>query len=693
VGAGAIALLMVLGVTDCGGGTAVSTTRHPASRVELVTFVAPVTCTVDGKVVFTPPLTTQGSSGSAAVMTANLTKCDHDRFGEAVLRRGVLSVSIPHVDNCASLVSVPALSGGSIRWAPTSRIAASGGVSLVGFSGSFLSKSDGSYLHLSSYGGSVESGSFANAGGTSLTITSTRRVSTLLSACAHGLISAAFEGTISLTLPPAPTTPVPPAPAGAPAVLWSKMTNGLPIYPETVACPSTTLCVFAGEPSGPGATTLAVAASPGPFTPGSRIAGRLIDIPQPDDSGAGSYSGPHLSCPSVTLCVLLTPGALYATTSPLTGPWVPELTVSSPDRLNGISCPDVDFCAVVLAHVPDAIAPNSGNAISDVLISTQPLGGAATWSRTEITSESDDVGLSTIACPSPQLCVVGGGYGEVGSWIETSSDPMGGSSAWSGGAIDQSVAASGPGQYALIDLGCPTSGFCVGFLVDQQVKVSDDPAGGFQTWRSVPGRYQDDGVAWCTAQRGCAVSDAATFPSTTAVSGRVVGDSPLVESCVSLTFCVSIDQSETPSTIEVGRVTTATAPWPPPIVPIARPTAAGRFGTRPPKITVGSGYPPTGLEESDLIKGKGPAVKVGDTVTVQYVEVGYSTPGTVNQTTWGQVPETFIVGQGGLTAGEDEGVVGMRVGGRRELIIPPDLAYQGISNVTVVFVVDLLRIS
>jgi peptidylprolyl isomerase len=471
------------------------------------------------------------------------------------------------------------------------------------------------------------------------------------------------------------------------------MTNGLQLYPETVACPTTTLCVFAGDPTASGATTLAVAASTGPFTPGGRITGHLIDIPQPADPNVGSYADAHLSCPSVALCVLLTPLAVYATTSPLTGPWVPELTVSDPDRLNGISCPEVDFCAVVLSRIPGATSTNPGNATSDVLISTKPLGGATTWSRTEITQESDDIALSAIACPSPRLCIVGGGYGEDGSWIETSSDPTGGSPAWSGGAIDQSLGASGPHEYALIDLGCPTSGFCVGFLGDQQVDVSDDPAEGFQSWRMLPGRYQADGVAWCTAQRGCAVADAGTFPSATAVSGRVVGDSPLVESCVSLAFCVSIDQSQLTSTLEVGRVTTTTTPWPPPIAPITRPTAAGRFGTRPPRITVGSGYPPTVLEESDLIKGKGPTVKAGDTVTVQYVEVGYSTPRTVAQTTWGQAPETFIVGQGGVTAGEDEGVVGMRVGGRRELIIPPDLAYEGLSNVTVVFVVDLLHIS
>jgi len=695
VAASASVLLVVLGVTACGASTPLSTTGHPPAGAALVTFVAPITCAVDGNITFTPPLTTNGSSGSAAMMTADLTKCDNGRFGGATLSTGHLSASVPHVSDCATLYSVPASSGGSIRWAPTSRVAASGGVSLVGFSGSLLSKDGQSYIHLSSFGGSVESGSFANAGGTSLTITSTQDVSTLLATCAHGLANAAFEGTISLAASPVPvTTPLPTAPAGAPAVLWSAMTNGLQLSAETVACPSTTLCVFAGDPTASGATTLAVAASTGPFTPGGRITGHLIDIPQPADPNVGSYAGAHLSCPSVALCVLLTPLGVYATTSPLTGPWVPELTVAEPgDRLRGISCPDVDFCAAVLAHIPDANSTNPGNATSDVLISTQPLGGATTWSRTEITPEIDNVALSTIACPSPRLCVVGGGYGEVGSWVETSSDPTGGSSAWSGGAIDQSIGASGPAQYALIDLGCPTSGFCVGFLGDQQVEVSDDPAGGFQTWQLVPGRYEVDGVAWCTAKRECAVADAGTFPSTKAVSGRVVGDSPLVESCVSLAFCVSIDQSELTSTLEVGRVTTTTRPWPPPIAPIARPTTAGRFGTRPPTITLGSVYPPTVLEESDLIMGTGPAVKAGDTVTVQYVEAGYSTPGTVAQTTWGQMPETFIVGQGGVTAGEDEGVVGMKVGGRRELIIPPDLAYEGISNVTVVFVVDLLRIS
>jgi hypothetical protein len=249
-----VCLLMVLGVAACGTGIPVSATHHPPAGTDLVTFVAPMTCAVDGRITFTPPLTTD--SGSSATLTANLTKCDQGRFGGATLRTGILSESVPHVNDCATLYSVPASSGGSILWTPTSRVAASGGVSLVGFTGSLLTKDGKSYINLSSYGGSVESGSFANAGGTSLTITSTEDVSTLLATCAHGLPSATFEGTISLAASPAPvTTPLPAAPAGAPVVLWSAITNGLQLSAETVACPSTTLCVFAGDPTAPGETT------------------------------------------------------------------------------------------------------------------------------------------------------------------------------------------------------------------------------------------------------------------------------------------------------------------------------------------------------------------------------------------------------------------------------------------------------
>lgn len=140
----------------------------------------------------------------------------------------------------------------------------------------------------------------------------------------------------------------------------------------------------------------------------------------------------------------------------------------------------------------------------------------------------------------------------------------------------------------------------------------------------------------------------------------------------------------------------ANVPWPPPIASIAHPTAAGRFGTRPPRITVGPQYPePIVLEKSDLIKGKGAAVKAGDMVTVQEVEVDYSTPGKVAYTTWTHMPETFTVGRDEIQVGPglDEGVVGMKVGGRRELIIPSDFDPSAYGQPDMVLVIDLLHIS
>jgi peptidylprolyl isomerase len=127
------------------------------------------------------------------------------------------------------------------------------------------------------------------------------------------------------------------------------------------------------------------------------------------------------------------------------------------------------------------------------------------------------------------------------------------------------------------------------------------------------------------------------------------------------------------------------------------PTAAGTFGTRPPAVTVPTGPPPTVLESSDLITGTGPAAKAGDTVTVQYVLVSYAT-GSVIQSSWDSQSFSFPLGEGQVIPGWDKGVVGMKVGGRRELIIPPALAYgaraqQGIpANSTLVFIVDVLKI-
>ena len=116
-----------------------------------------------------------------------------------------------------------------------------------------------------------------------------------------------------------------------------------------------------------------------------------------------------------------------------------------------------------------------------------------------------------------------------------------------------------------------------------------------------------------------------------------------------------------------------------------------------PKIEASSDTPPTELETEDIVVGDGAEAKEGDTVSVQYVGAIFDT-GKEFDASWdrGQEPFEFTLGAGEVIQGWDEGVAGMKVGGRRKLIIPPDLGYgaQGSpptipANATLVFVVDL----
>jgi peptidylprolyl isomerase len=112
-----------------------------------------------------------------------------------------------------------------------------------------------------------------------------------------------------------------------------------------------------------------------------------------------------------------------------------------------------------------------------------------------------------------------------------------------------------------------------------------------------------------------------------------------------------------------------------------------------------TGKAPKKLVVKDLKEGTGPEAQPGQTVTVQYVGVLRKT-GKQFDASWdrGQ-PFTFPLGAGQVIKGWDEGVAGMKVGGRRELVIPADLAYGEASpspeippNSALVFVVDLLGV-
>lgn len=115
-----------------------------------------------------------------------------------------------------------------------------------------------------------------------------------------------------------------------------------------------------------------------------------------------------------------------------------------------------------------------------------------------------------------------------------------------------------------------------------------------------------------------------------------------------------------------------------------------------PKVNVPKGAPPKKLEVKDLEEGSGATAKAGDYVTVNYVGVNYKT-GKEFDASWDRgEPFSFSLGAGEVIPGWDQGVEGMKVGGRRELIIPPSLGYGSAGappaippNETLVFVVDL----
>ncbi len=118
-----------------------------------------------------------------------------------------------------------------------------------------------------------------------------------------------------------------------------------------------------------------------------------------------------------------------------------------------------------------------------------------------------------------------------------------------------------------------------------------------------------------------------------------------------------------------------------------------------PTVTIPEGPPLGELVIEDLEIGGGPEAAAGIPVDVHYVGMSWST-GKEFDSSWGRSEHfSFTLGAGHVIAGWDQGVVGMRVGGRRRLTIPPHLGYgeRGAGGVigpndTLVFVVDLFGV-
>jgi peptidylprolyl isomerase len=116
-----------------------------------------------------------------------------------------------------------------------------------------------------------------------------------------------------------------------------------------------------------------------------------------------------------------------------------------------------------------------------------------------------------------------------------------------------------------------------------------------------------------------------------------------------------------------------------------------------PKIAKPTGAPPKKLVKDDLIAGKGSPAAAGDQLKVNYVGVSFKSGKEFDSSFKAGQPFEFQLGGGQVIPGWDQGIEGMKVGGRRKLTIPPDLAYGEAGsppeigpNETLVFVIDLL---
>ena len=118
-----------------------------------------------------------------------------------------------------------------------------------------------------------------------------------------------------------------------------------------------------------------------------------------------------------------------------------------------------------------------------------------------------------------------------------------------------------------------------------------------------------------------------------------------------------------------------------------------------PEIDFPDSPPPADLEVTDLSLGDGTEATSGSTVVVHYVGVAHSTGEEFDASYSRGEPLSFRLGVGQVISGWDQGVTGMKVGGRRKLVIPPHLGYgdRGAGGAikpgeTLIFVVDLLGV-
>ncbi|MGA8746843.1 MAG: hypothetical protein WB507_13415 [Solirubrobacterales bacterium] len=248
-----------------------------------------------------------------------------------------------------------------------------------------------------------------------------------------------------------------------------------------VSCPSESLCVAVGGADTEGESAGALAFSQAPT--GGLAKWNVGNLTPP--AGEGEIrSLDAISCASQNLCVTVSAsgeGFIFVSTEPTGGAatWSPT-ALREDHGLVAVSCPSQSFCAAV----------SEGG---KVLTSTEPIAGR--WQSTQLVGSPD---LRGVSCGTPSLCVAVGGEGQ----IFVSTDPTGGPSAW------QEEGTPG-GSGALQGVSCVATLLCATGNLTGNVLTSTDPTGGGASWNeaSTPSSLRITGIACPTASRCVAADD------------------------------------------------------------------------------------------------------------------------------------------------------------------------------------------
>ena len=246
------------------------------------------------------------------------------------------------------------------------------------------------------------------------------------------------------------------------------------------------------------------------------------------------FSGYHqltsIACPSASLCVAVdVVGDVVVATNPIGGPAAWRTTnVDGSTWIRGVSCPSVSLCVAV---------DNRAN----VLTSTNPTGSASAWSApTRVDQEPNSPALNSISCPSASLCVATAEDYSGGNLV-ISTNPAGGAEAWTVTHVDD--------RKEPVTVSCASASLCAAFDYVGNVITSTNPAGGVSAWSVARGPdpapyYWDGGItASCPSVSLCVEVNAKgrIGSSTNPAAGGTTWSSALVDSplCAITTPCAA----------------------------------------------------------------------------------------------------------------------------------------------------------